>query len=434
MLAANRIAVLAATLLLLAPAHADGAAAAAGAPAKPAAAKLAAPESHGPDSTFVVITSGDPTMGALSIETQHVLETHLSKVKKLTRFDPAPVLLGPDGNAAKSELSAGRASFTDGKKAYENLDLDGAATAFQDATTHLVKGLPAMEDPTPLVRAFVFLGATDFLAGKRDAAQQAFTRALLVDPDFKPNTAIFSPPIVQAYEGAKWEISAQPKGTLSVVSHPAHALVWIDGRFHGVAPVTLEKLPIGPHFVVTRMRGYLPRVSEAEVTAADPVTVKADLAPGSGIGAYKELASAATGSAGPQKMPQAARRLATAFRARRLVLGRVTLGPKGATITVTAYEVKHGLRVAAGSVLVDPAASSRHRAIAGFADRFLPKAASAPILPKVVPPKPRIALTKQWWFWAATGAAVVLAGTAVGLAAAPGGPDRSQGLVILGIP
>ncbi len=386
----------------------------------------------------MVVTAAEHGDVALAAEAQHRLTAALSADPGVRPYDPAPILLGPAAAALAGHLEDGRQAFAEGRKAYDNLDLDHAGNDFEDAAKAFTAGLPALATPAPLVRALVFLGATRFLAGDQDAAHAAFVRALLLDPDHQPDPTIFSPPLAKAFNGARVEVAARPQAPLTVVSAPAGANVLIDGRWRGVTPLTLEKVTVGTHLLVIARRGRLPEVLTTDVAAGVGPPVKVRLDAGPLAGAYAKAAGAATAAAGPQKLPKAAAALAARFPADRLVLGRVVPAKQGPPVLhLTAYAPAKGLRVATTSLVLADGDARRGRDLDGLGRGWLPKVAAEPApLPKPPPPVsfklPPFART--WWFWAATGAGVaVIAGTAAALASS-GAPDRRPGLIVLGVP
>ena len=404
----------------------------------PARADGDAPAPKATPRVLVVITAAEHGDTALAAEVQHRLTAALPADPGVRPFDPSPVLLGPAAATLAGHLDDGRQALAEGRKAYDNLDLDHAGDDFEDAAKAFTACLPALASPAPLVRALVFLGATKFLAGDQDAAHAAFVRALLLDPDHKPDPTIFSPPLAKAFNGARVEVAARPQAPLTVVSAPAGANVFIDGHWRGVTPLTLEKVTVGTHVLVISRRGRIPVVLTTDIAAGVGPPVKVHLDAGPVAGAYAREAAAATAAAGPQKFPKAAVALARRFPADRVVLGRVVAAKQGPPVLhLTAYAPAKGLRVATTSRVLADDDARRGRDLDDLARTWLPGVAAEPApLPKPPPPVsfklPPFART--WWFWAATGAGVaVIAGTAAALASS-GAPDRRPGLILLGVP
>ena len=69
------------------------------------------------------------------------------------------------------------------------------------------------------------------------------------------------------------------KGTLSVVSDPAGATVFVDNRSEGTTPFVAHDIAAGDHEIVLRMNGYDDYSSDVLVTAGLPSSVSATLQP-----------------------------------------------------------------------------------------------------------------------------------------------------------
>jgi len=101
-----------------------------------------------------------------------------------------------------------------------------------------------------------------------------FALAIALDPDRPITLAEFSPDVVDAVAAVR----AAPAGTqpVHVVTRPAGAIVHIDGRPVGPAPVDAQ-LTRGPHVVVARAPLHRPETAAIAVDA--PATVELALAP-----------------------------------------------------------------------------------------------------------------------------------------------------------
>ncbi|RMG11336.1 MAG: PEGA domain-containing protein [Deltaproteobacteria bacterium] len=428
-------------------------------PSEPAAEPAAG---HAP-TTLVIVGAARPSEREKARIVERLVETAVARSPLLERYDPNPVLLGEEGPGGAARTEA-REAMAAGRLAYENLELEDAISHFKEAAKRYAEALPYLDDLGELAEALAFLGAAHFLLGDRERAYQAFGAALRAKPDYEPDRRIFSPPLVEAFEGAKWEYSELPRGKLSVLSRPAGAEVVVDGVVRGATPLVVEDLPTGLHFVVVRDRGRFPVNERAKVTDVDPATLDVALQPGPRTALYESLVEQAVEASGarPQEtgqepaptarssaLPPALRELSRLFSAERLIFGRLVPEGDRIRLELVGYDVSSGREITRASETVLWGEAGRAR-LAAFASELLPKvAAPLPAPSEAValsePPSPGPggpAWKPTWWMWAAAGGLLLLAGGGAVLAAssgpsapAPGAGDGGgERLILLGIP
>lgn len=394
------------------------------------------PVQPAPDAPSAVVITGaeDGFSAAAAIDAERIFQARLYRTPVLFPRDPNRVLLRGIEPPGQGALEKARAEYEKGKAYYDDLELDEAIEAFSTSLgLYIEQALPSVEDMAELVDAFVYLGATHFLAGDREAAHAAFKSAIIIDPEYVPDEAIFSPPLLVAYQGAVYELSSESKGVFTIVSHPAHSEVWLDGIYRGLTPVTVEGLALGVHYLVVRHRGFVPASDHAEVSPADPKTLEMNLTAGTAQGVYRANVKRALQQIGPQPIPDAVRQLASMFEVGRIIIGRVTTEGDRSTLEVFAYDAQVGALIARDSVEFRAGSDKSRLILSRFADDFLPKAAASAAPLEIAMETPEF--LKKWYFWAGTGAAVaILTGLAVGLAASnPPEPNDDQ-FLLLGIP
>jgi hypothetical protein len=71
-------------------------------------------------------------------------------------------------------------------------------------------------------------------------------------------------------------VAASGPGSIQVLSRPAGAQVFVDGRLIGVTPTSLD-LPAGNHAVRMYLAGYRAWTTNVEVLAGAPTRVAASL-------------------------------------------------------------------------------------------------------------------------------------------------------------
>ncbi len=144
-----------------------------------------------------------------------------------------------------------RSRIAQADKQYLDLDLDGAEATLKGAESALAAQL---SDPEAIVvlreilerRALVML-----TLGRTDPATEKLNQLYVLDPDYQPDARLLSPQFAPAFEKARAATSSATRGTLMVTTAPAGGDVYVDGRWAGAAPVTLE-LRAGQHVVQAR--------------------------------------------------------------------------------------------------------------------------------------------------------------------------------------
>ncbi len=391
---------------------------------------------EGAPRTVVVVFSADAFSSRIATHLQHIADARLLRIAGLKPIEVQATLLERAQPPGFERIEEARIKVSAGQSAYENLDFEGAVRALEEAIEAYTEGLPALDDLDEFAGAHARLGATQYFAGDPEAAKLAFRRATLLSPKHAPDPTVFSPDLMEFFETQRQVVLEALTGVLTVASRPDDVEVWVDGRYRGVTPSTLEDLPVGDHHVVVRRRGYIASTEVTSLAPADPVTLETGLRAGSMVSTYEAGAKAALRDAGPRDLPESARALAGLFGAERLVLVGVTTEEEGIALTLTSYDIPSAARNLEADTEMKAWTLRGRRAAVAFFDAHLPGVAA------VATPPPALTFwnklppyTKTWWFWTATGATLAAVGGGIALAAsaqqdAPG----HRNLLILGLP
>jgi hypothetical protein len=87
-----------------------------------------------------------------------------------------------------------------GVRAYEDLELDGAAGLLRRALAFTGRDALAPADAS---RALIYLAATELLRDRRDSATAASRRLVLLNPRFRPDELVFPPQVLTLYESVR---------------------------------------------------------------------------------------------------------------------------------------------------------------------------------------------------------------------------------------
>jgi hypothetical protein len=160
-------------------------------------------------------------------------------------------------NAAGAETNdraegRARAALDEAKQAFTNEDWRAALAATDAALAAFEKG-PAFSDDEKvwnLYRDILSLKALTFLEMKKKTEADDALRALLVVmPGYAPKKDKAPPELLRHLEDVKDELRSLPPATLEIRSKPAGGTVFVDGRRRGKAPLIIEDLAPGVHYV-----------------------------------------------------------------------------------------------------------------------------------------------------------------------------------------
>lgn len=361
------------------------------------------------------------------------LLSHLASQPNTAVRDAAALL---DPEAAADRLAPAREKLAAGTAAYENLELEraerelfGAVQAFEADPANLI-GDAGRAHRT----ALAYLGAVWLLKGDADKAEDAFRRLLVIDPEHRLDETIFPPAMLQVFSRMVREVADGPRGALEITAQPDPALVFVDGRFLGLTPVRIERLPAGDHLVALRGPGLVPFGRQASVGAAEDTAVACRMKPLAQLAAWqREFPGDRLG--GGEPLPRSIQERARRAGLDRLWLGRTARLGAEISLALVMYDVGSGrvLFERTGRLPADSAdpTGAAARAVADLlpgADLVVDSGPSLP--PPSGPTVLRLAgeerfeeaaqpWYRRWWFWTALGAgaavttilAILLAGS-----------------------
>lgn len=155
----------------------------------------------------------------------------------------------------------GLKKLEEGKLLYDRAQPTQALAPLNEALQLLSQAVAVTGETRHLRDAFLFVGLSQTALGDQDAAKRAFAQAVVLDPAMELDPLRYPPRVQQAFLAIRDRIRAAPPATLRVqVPERMPATIWVDGRKRGAAPLTVESLPPGRHFIravgVDGNRGY----------------------------------------------------------------------------------------------------------------------------------------------------------------------------------
>lgn len=350
-------------------------------------------------------------------------------------------------------LGPGRVSLAEGRVLYERADFENAIPVLEGAAQALQDGMAGATSSKELIDCLLLLGLAHASIGEPDAARAAFKRVVVLDATRQLDAVNYPPKMVGMFNEVRQAVLALPGAVLNVTAAEDGAHVYVDGVERGEAPVKVDGLPPGVHYVL--VQGADGRRSFSRV----------ELGPGERMGFQAPLDQRALVGAGGQDTERArqVRQLYSSL-GTHVATGLVLLGGEleDGRVALQLYETRTGnfsqvLRLAGGD---DPAAAAIELApqlvdLITSDGTLDPARVSGQVAPLdiddnallsglLLDPEPiveTVTVTRglPWYVW--SGIAVVAAGgaaTAVLILAPdpenPDKPDPDQGTILVEIP
>ena len=168
---------------------------------------------------------------------------------------------GADSGAARVDLARGL---------YFDLKFEEALSNATAAVEHYRAHPELVGDGNKLIAAYVYAALSRQQLGKKAEADALLLSALTLKPDLQLSDAEYPPTAISALDRVRLTLASRPRATLTISTSPAFGRVLVDGKPAGDAPVVLEDVLAGEHFVQVTKDGFKPR--HAWVTVSAPST------------------------------------------------------------------------------------------------------------------------------------------------------------------
>jgi hypothetical protein len=172
---------------------------------------------------------------------------------RLDALDPAEVAQRLSGRedlvVEDMAMRAGVDLLRSGRLLYERAQPDQAIPELQRATRALGHGALITGQTRELIESWLLLGLAEFGMGNLDAAHSAWRQVAILAPSRELDPLNYPPKVIEQFNTVRGDVRALDQGTLQVTAGDSGAEVFVDGRSVGVAPLTIEGLSPGQHFV-----------------------------------------------------------------------------------------------------------------------------------------------------------------------------------------
>lgn len=311
----------------------------------------------------------DPSGQQAATRVHAALQDRVARSELMRSIEPARVFAGDPRTREEETLERARAALADGRRAYDALALDDAIARLGQSVSLYQQTGPLLHDLKELQGALTYLGAALTLRGSADEGESTFVELLTLNPG--QTLEGFPPTIERVFERALARVDAAPTGSVEIYSTPPYAAVYVDGRFEGVTPLTIQELVAGTHYVRIEKTGYTVHGAPLEVAAKQRITSQTRLRDIKRGAELRDLTARAALEVGVEGMGGALRTLARQLVADTLIFVSVTQSGRDATLTGAVFDARTGARVATERVVLGVERAEFERDLGEYVDRLI---------------------------------------------------------------
>lgn len=293
----------------------------------------------------VVVQSGGAGSDKAAGAVEHFAKEFLVSEKNYSAVDLDESLGNPDVGRAKQALKNARELVAGCRADFESLDLDGAANACGNALKQFEKFASQVSDTKLVAEALMLLGAAYVLRDEEKQGIKKLQQAFAMMPDIEPDPSVFNPSMRQTFNKSVEQLQKRPLSALVVDSKPDHAMVYLDNRFVGVTPLTVEKVMEGKHLLRVVKAGYRSWGKMIELNGGNEAAETATLKPAGSLEEYKALMGALSsifmGDQEPSSIVQTAlKQMGGLLNAETLLLSQVRLDGERVQVMARFFDVQ----------------------------------------------------------------------------------------------
>jgi hypothetical protein len=238
----------------------------------------------------VAVSLKNPSEGQAIVVGQ-VSRQGFERNPKYDVLDLERVLENGEAPPAERRLRKAEEAWQRGRAAYDAFELAPALEAFAEAIVGFEQAVAAMRTMAPIVEVLKYQAAAYALNGDAKNAKRAFQRALTIDSGLSVAGDSFPEEVTTVLEEMRMKADNAPTGTMTVYGAPPAAEVWVDGGFRGSAPISIDNLAAGRHYVRVARAGYVSFGAAVDVGRRSEETVQATLQPTARFAEFDDLAA-----------------------------------------------------------------------------------------------------------------------------------------------
>ncbi|MEC9072801.1 MAG: PEGA domain-containing protein, partial [Myxococcota bacterium] len=166
-----------------------------------------------------------------------------------------------------------------GIEALERGDASEASDQLENAAGLIERHFGQLPDVKTYRELLLLLGDAQLSAGLGEVARETFNRAALFRARPADAPGGMSTDAEAALNKAVAQMAEMAPGAISLTTSPAHAEVWLNGRYKGITPKTVAGLPAGKHILVIRKPGYVRQTQQVRADPDELTTYSFDMEP-----------------------------------------------------------------------------------------------------------------------------------------------------------
>ncbi len=235
------------------------------------------------------------------------------------------------------------------------------------------------------------------------------------------------------FDRVQARVTGGARTSLEVITEPAGAEIYIDGRSYGPSPARADDLLIGDHYVTVKMLDRM-RLVRRVTAARTGGTVELTLEPNprARLVASPEALASIAGELGESRAGPNLRSLGSTLGAAQVVVARLVRAEGATTLDAYLYDVRTRFMLAHRETEIDSSEEGIEQARLLAIELYQGVDLSGTVaVVEETGPERRAEPWEEWWFWTSIGAAVVAVGVGVGVGVglATQGPAVPEGWV-----
>ncbi len=322
--------------------------------------------------------------------------TTVEEMDELVSADIAGALSA--GGDDPIDADGARGLLAEGRQAFENLELDRAASSVQRAGALLV----AAREADDAAKAFALLAQVNQARKDGPGVREAFSLLLHVSPDHELEEGSVPPSVQRVFDEVQEGLENAGEVKLRIDASPVPAAVSLDGRLLGVTPALLHDVPSGAHVIAVEADGFRRDVRVVQVKGG---ALRRQLDPARRAALLDQAMKNLPAQVEREATGPGLHDLRSLFFADQAVLIELY----GTEVTAHLYDLKVGLRVRRVVRELESPRETGEEVVEALYRGLDPRAPGLTAPEIETPEEVGLPYHERWWFWPAVGVGVAAA-------------------------
>jgi hypothetical protein len=312
----------------------------------PLAVHAATPNPEARKLTALVLAMDDVS-ASQQLEIEGFLNDALAEYRGIEHKRPETFFPAAAADDARNSYDRAFTGYKESRAAFDKKDYETAERLLRATRKELKKSTPAMPDSKILCEVTAMYGATLLARGDVEEARFALLDLIAVSPDWELSPKRYSKEYLRLRGSVARSHPAQLRGSVTIASLPSGGRVLVDGEVKGFAPLTVQALPMGRHFVQVERPGHQTWGQLVDVSP-EPTDLLAELKPTPAYEPWQALEAKLKREVELDRSNGAAKGLGPKFDVDRVFLGtlRHTVETGRSELSVALFDTRDGRRVA----------------------------------------------------------------------------------------